>query len=273
MDPILIVELLVVGIGAGTLGALFGIGGGIIFVPVLTVLFGLTASEAVAVSLIGIIAASTGAASQYVGSGLSNVRLGLLLETTTTIGAMAGAVAAAYVENWILLVIFAIVMVYSGISMIVVKERGTEQIEGDDKNTFSYNDPKSGEEKRYRVGNLASGAAVCTAAGAMSSMTGVGGGTIKVPLMNLHMHVPIKVASATSNYMIGITAFSGAVIYFLHGDLLLDYAAAIAIGAFIGSLIGARISKYLNASAMKKYFSVLLFIMSFIVLLNAGGYL
>ncbi|MDR2846034.1 MAG: sulfite exporter TauE/SafE family protein [Candidatus Methanoplasma sp.] len=273
MDPILIIGLLVIGIGAGTLGALFGIGGGIIFVPVLTVLYGLTASEAVAVSLIGIIAASTGAASQYVGTGMSNVRLGLLLETTTTIGAMIGAVAAAYVENWLLLLIFAVVLLYSGISMIAVPERPADQSTGDDICTFRYNDPRDGKEKRYRIGNLISGTAVCTAAGAMSSMTGVGGGTIKVPLMNLHMHVPIKVASATSNYMIGITAFSGAIIYFMHGDILLDYAAAIAIGAFVGSIVGARISKYMNASAVKKYFSILLFIMSAVIMLEAGGYI
>lgn len=273
MDPVLIIGLLAIGIGAGVLGTLFGVGGGIIFIPVLTILFGLSASEAVAVSLVGIIAASTGAASFYVRKDLANVRLGLLLEITTALGAMIGAMIAMYISNWILLCIFGCVLIYSAMSMILRPEKIIDPTDETGNMIFSYTDDKEGSEKRYKVENVKSGLLICTAAGAMSSMTGVGGGTIKVPLMNVHMHVPIKVSSATSSYMIGITAFSGAIIYFLHGDLLLDYAAAIAIGAFIGSLIGTRISKHLNAAPMRRYFSILLLFISVIIFLKAGGVL
>ena len=202
--------LMLIAIGAGIVGALFGLGGGIIFIPVLTILFGLDAAEAVAASLVGIVATSTGSATGFVKKGLSNIRLGMLLEITTTIGAIIGAIIASYLENWILLILFSMVMLYSGFKMAVSPER-TDIGEGrENELTFEYSDPASGvENRKYEVRNIRSGMALCTIAGAVSSMTGVGGGSIKVPLMNIYMHVPIKVASATSSYMIGITAFSG----------------------------------------------------------------
>jgi uncharacterized membrane protein YfcA len=273
MEPVLIFALVIVGVCAGTLGTLFGLGGGIIFIPVLTILFDLSASEAVAVSLVGIIAASTGAASYYVKDDLANVRLGLLLEITTSIGAMIGAFVAAYAANWMLLAIFGCVLIYSAVSMIMKKERIIEDSEEQGDMNFSYTDSKDAGVKRYSVKNIKSGLFVCTAAGVLSSTTGVGGGAIKVPLMNVHMHVPIKVASATSSYMVGITAFSGAIVYFIHGGLLLDYASAIAVGAFLGSIIGTRISKRLDAGPMRRYFSILLLAISVVIFLKAGGVL
>ena len=273
MDPLLVIALIAIGIGAGAVGTIFGIGGGIFFIPVLTILFGLSASEAVAVSLVGIIATSTGAASFYVKKKTANIRLGLLLEITTSVGAMAGAMLAAYTESWMLLIVFGCVLIYSAANMIFRKERIIEDSDSRSAMSFSYFDTKDSAEKRYEVKNVKSGLLACTAAGVLSSMTGVGGGTIKVPLMNVHMHVPIKVASATSSYMIGITAFSGAIVYFIQGGLLLDYAAAIAVGAFLGSIIGTRISGELDAGPMRKYFSILLLIISAIIFLEAGGVL
>ncbi|AIZ56023.1 sulfite exporter TauE/SafE [Candidatus Methanoplasma termitum] len=269
----LILALLAVGIGASIIGTIFGIGGGIIFIPILTVLLKLSANEAVAVSLVGIIATSTGAASYYVKQGASNVRLGLLLEITTTLGAMMGAFLAIYVANWILLCVFACVLIYSGATMILKKERVIADADDGSDMCFYYCDEKDPAEKRYKIINIKSGLAVCTGAGVLSSMTGVGGGTIKVPLMNVHMHVPIKVASPTSSYMIGITAFMGAIIYFIQGELLLDYAAAIAVGALIGSFIGTRVAKMIDAGPMRRYFSILLFAISIIIFLEAGGIL
>ena len=103
------------------------------------------------------------------------------------------------------------------------------------------------------------GMALCTVAGMISSMTGVGGGAIKVPLMNIYMHVPMKAASATSSYMIGITAFSGAITYFLGGQVLLGYAAGVAIGAFLGSLMGTALARRINGKHLRKYFSAVLY--------------
>jgi len=273
MEPVLILALVAIGIGASVIGTIFGLGGGIIFIPVLTVLFGLSASEAAAVSLVGIIATSTGAASVYVKNGSSNVRLGLLLEITTSVGAMVGAFIAVYLASNVLLCVFACVLLYSAANMIFRREKVIEDSGEGGGMSFPYTDGKDRVVKRYNIINVKSGLLICTGAGALSSMTGVGGGAIKVPLMNIHMHVPIKVASATSSYMIGITAFSGAIIYFINGSLLLDYAAAIAVGALLGSIIGTRITRVLDAGPMRKYFSILLLAIAVIIVLEAGGML
>ncbi len=274
MDPIILTGLLVMGMGAGILGALFGLGGGIIFVPVLMLVFGLAPTEAVAISLIGIIAGSVGASTVFVDKGLSNVRLGLLLEITTATGAIIGAIVATYLEEWILMVIFSIIVYISGYRMFRSQEKVVPPAEGaDGRFAFRYEDEAHGECVDYEVQNVKGGMALCTAAGMISSMTGVGGGLVKVPLMNLYMHVPMKAASATSSYMIGITAFSGAITYFLGGQVLLEYAAGVAIGAFLGSVIGTIITRRISARHLRKYFSVVVFLMATLVLLQALGVL
>ena len=218
--------LLLVGIFAGAFGAVFGLGGGIILIPVMTILFGLGAAEAAAASLIGIVATSAGAASRSLKKGTANIRLGLLLEITTSVGAIAGAAIAVYMADWVLFLFFAAVMLYSGIKMAVSPERIVEESDEGGMMTFEYTEASEGDAvKRYTVKNTRSGLGLCVVAGMISSMTGVGGGSIKVPLMNIHMHVPLKVASATSSYMIGITAFSGAIIYLAAGEVLLDVSS------------------------------------------------
>ena len=274
MDPLIMAGLIVMGCGAGILGALFGLGGGIIFVPLLMLVFGLAPTEAVAVSLIGIIAGSVGASTVFVDKGLSNVRLGLLLEITTAAGAILGAIVATLLDDKVLMVIFSAIVIYSGIRMILNPEKIVEPAEDSEgKLSFEYRDEAHGDSVRYQVQNVKGGMALCTVAGMISSMTGVGGGAIKVPLMNIYMHVPMKAASATSSYMIGITAFSGAITYFLGGQVLLGYAAGVAIGAFLGSLIGTALARRINGKHLRKYFSAVLFVMAFLVLLQAGGIL
>lgn len=274
MDPLIIVGLVVLGLGSGLLGALFGLGGGIIFVPVLMLVFGLAPTEAVAISLIGIIAGSVGASTVFIDRGLSNIRLGLLLEITTAAGAIIGAMVATMLEEWLLMVIFSAIVIYSGIRMILNPEKVVDASDGDGSGlSFEYNDESRGERIGYRVQNVRGGMAMCTVAGMISSMTGVGGGAVKVPVMNLYMHIPMKAASSTSSYMIGITAFSGAMTYFLGGQVLLEYAAGVAIGAFVGSLVGSQLARKMDARSIRKYFSLVLFIMAGLVLLQAGGVL
>ncbi|MCQ2085588.1 MAG: sulfite exporter TauE/SafE family protein [archaeon] len=266
--------LLLIAIGAGIIGALFGLGGGIVFIPVLTILFQQDATTAAAASLVGIVATSTGSATGYVKKGLSNIRLGMLMEITTTIGAITGAIIAGYLENWILLIIFSMVMLYSGFKMAISPEKNITECDAKGDLVFRYSDAASGvEDQPYAVKNCKSGMVLCTIAGAVSSMTGVGGGSIKVPLMNIHMNIPVKVASATSSYMIGITAFSGAIIYFIQGAISYQIATAVAIGAYIGAVIGTRISAKVNAKAIKRYMSVVFFFIAATMLLKAGGYM
>ncbi|MBE6520038.1 MAG: sulfite exporter TauE/SafE family protein [Thermoplasmata archaeon] len=274
MEALILAGLLFTGSAAGILGALFGLGGGFIFVPVLMLVFGLAPTEAVAVSLIGIIAGSVGASTVFVDKGLSNIRLGLLMEITTAAGAIMGAIVAGFLEEWILMCIFSVIVFYSALRMILNPEKVIPPSEDDDSRfSFEYNDEANGEHVRYKVENVKSGMALCTVAGMISSMTGVGGGAVKVPLMNIYMHVPIKAASPTSSYMIGITAFSGAITYFIAGQVLLEYAAAIAIGAFAGSIVGTSLARKLHTKHLRKYFSILLIIVATLVLLQAGGIL
>lgn len=263
MDPLIIVGMMLFGVLAGTLGLMFGLGGGIILVPVLTIIYGLTATEAAAVSLVGILAASAGGSAKLIRKRASNIKLGLLLEIPTALGAILGAFIAIYIDETWLLVLFGMIMIYSGFRMI--KGNGNSGTDGRSDKEDAIED--------YDIENVPSGMAVCGFAGAIASMTGVGGGMIKVPLMNVHMGVPMKAATATSNYMIGITAFSGAIVYFIGGEIILVYAAAVAVGAFIGSYIGLWISSFFDGRALRKYFSVVAFAMAVFVLLKAGGVL
>lgn len=268
---VILVGLIILGLCSGIFGALFGLGGGVIFVPILLFIVD-DPTQAVAISLIGIIGGSVGASTVLVEKGLSNIRLGLLLEITTCIGAIAGAIIATFLDSVILMVLFAAIIIYSAFRMIVNPERVVEPSE-DSKGplSFRYKDESVGEDISYEIQNVKSGMALCTVAGALSSMTGVGGGAVKVPLMNIHMHVPMKAASSTSSYMIGITAFSGAITYFFAGKVLLPEAACVAIGAFVGSLVGANLARKIPSKHLRKYFSVVLFFMAVLVLLQAGG--
>ncbi|MDD2410920.1 MAG: sulfite exporter TauE/SafE family protein [Candidatus Methanomethylophilaceae archaeon] len=271
MGPELLFSLILVGVLAGVTGALFGIGGGMLIVPILVIFYGLAAKDAAAISLVGIVATSVGASAVYVDKGISNIRLGLFLEITTVIGAIAGVVAATYISNAALTVIFSLVLVYSGAKMIFNPELAVEPGDCSGKRCFTYYDDVQKKDVGYQIRNTKSGAAMCTVAGVLASMTGIGGGAIKVPIMNLHMHVPIKAAAATSNYMIGITAFAGAVLYFAMGDISLTFAGAVAVGGFIGSMIGTKITSHVDGKSLKRYFSVLLFFIATVMMMDAGG--
>ncbi|HKM13528.1 MAG TPA: sulfite exporter TauE/SafE family protein [Candidatus Methanomethylophilaceae archaeon] len=273
MDPILLISLMLVGLIAGVMGALFGIGGGMIIVPILTILFGLAAKEAVAISLVGIVATSVGASSVYVKKRVSNIHLGLLLEVTTVFGAILGVFIASYLSNFAMTAIFSIVLIFTAIKMIADPKRTIEPSKEPGAYRFTYYDEVKEKDIRYDIQNAEKGVAMCTLAGVISSMTGMGGGAIKVPIMNMYMGVPMKAATATSNYMIGITAFVGAILYFIMGEISLTFAGAVAVGGFVGSMIGTKVSSYIDGKSLRKYFSILLFFISAIMLLNAGGYL
>lgn len=272
MGPELLFSLILVGALAGVMGALFGIGGGMIIVPMLIIFYGLTAKDAAAISLVGIVATSVGASAVYVKKRISNIRLGLYLEITTVIGAIAGVAVATYISDTALTVMFSLVMIYSGTRMIFNPELVVEPGECSGKYCFTYYDEIQKKDLGYEIQNVKSGAAMCTVAGLVASMTGLGGGAIKVPIMNLHMHVPMKAATATSNYMIGITAFTGAVLYFAMGDISLVFAGAVAVGGFLGSMAGTKIASYVNGKSLRRYFSVLIFFIAAIMMMDAGGF-
>ncbi len=268
MEPILLMSLIIVGLVAGLLGALFGIGGGIIIVPMLTICYGLSAADAAAVSLAGIVATSVGGTIYYMENKVTNIRLGLLLEISTVIGSMIGVFLALALESWVIMLVFSAVLILTAVKMIL---NPSADIEDKENGEFTYTDLKTGETMSYDVEHRGIGFSSCVVAGIISSLTGVGGGLVKVPIMNMVMKVPMKVATATSSYMIGITAFSGSIIYFLSGHIDLELAAFVAIGTFLGAVVGSRLSRRFDSSSLKKYFSILVLIIAFVMILQAGG--
>ncbi len=270
MELILLLSLIIVGLTAGLLGALFGIGGGIIIVPLLTVCYGLSAADAAAVSLVGIVATSVGGTVYYMEKGVTNIRLGLLLEITTVIGSVIGVFLALAMESWAIMLVFSAVLILTAVKMLI---NPFADIEDKGEGEFTYNDLKNDKVVHYDIEHKKLGFSTCIVAGIISSMTGVGGGLIKVPVMNMVMKVPMKAATATSNYMIGITAFSGSILYFLSGHVDLQIAGFVTIGTFLGAMFGSRLSRRFDTSSLKRYFSILVIIIAAVMLLQAGGVL
>ena len=221
--------LLALGLVAGGVGALAGIGGGIIITPMLAMYLGVPMHQAIGVSLMAVIATSTATSSVYVERGLSNIRLGMTLEIATTLGAAAAAVVAGYIDRRTLAVLFSLFLLYTAGSM--VRKAWGSRHQKNETVVTEY------EVRRYPLGLGAS-----LLAGGFSGLLGIGGGPIKVPIMYLFMGVPLRVAAATSNFMIGVTAATSAYIYYGRGDIPLQIAAPIVIGVFAGSLLGARLA-------------------------------
>jgi uncharacterized protein len=221
--------LIAIGFLAGGFGALAGVGGGIIITPLLAIYFGLPMHQAIGVTLLCVIATSTATSSQYVERHVTDVRLGMTLELATTVGALIAALVAHHVNRRTLAVLFTCFLLYSAGSMV--------------KKAWSSRNAKREEGiPEYTPQNYAVGLAASLIAGGFSGLLGIGGGPIKVPVMLLFMKVPLRVAAATSNFMIGVTAATSAYVYWGRGDVRVDIAAPLVAGVFAGSLLGAWIS-------------------------------
>ncbi len=221
--------LILIGFCAGTFGALAGVGGGIIVTPLLALYFGLPMHQAIGVTLLCVIATSTATSSLYVERHITDVRLGMTLELATTAGALMAALVAHHVNRRTLAILFACFLLYSSVSMVR-------------KAWYSRNASREESIPDYTPHHYPAGLAASLIAGGFSGLLGIGGGPIKVPVMFLFMKVPLRVAAATSNFMIGVTAATSAYIYWGRGDVRVDFAAPLVAGVFTGSLLGARIS-------------------------------
>ncbi|MFA5312982.1 MAG: sulfite exporter TauE/SafE family protein [Methanomassiliicoccales archaeon] len=278
MDPSTALIVIALSLLAGLIGSLLGLGGGIIVVPALTLGLGFPMQEAIGASLIGVIAASTGAATKYVREGYTNVRLGMLLETTTTAGSILGALVAVYLDQKVLFILFSIILVFSSYRMLTKKEvvYSPEELRGANGGidlSCSYIDPKSKKEVSYGVKGMRVGLFASLCAGGLSGLLGVGGGVIKVPVMNTHMCVPMKAATATSNFMIGVTALSGALIYFRYDLIQPVLAALVGIGVLIGAMAGSVVIDRIDGSALRKAFCIFLLFVAAMMALKAFGFM
>lgn len=251
-------------VAAGLFGSLLGLGGGIIVVPALSLALGVDIRYAIGASIVSVIATSSGAGAAYVRQHLANIRIGMFLETATTVGALGGAFLAGIVGGRWLYLIFAAVLAYTAVAMF--RHDGRDGLRPERPDALadalelhgSFTDHATGRETGYRVCRSGLGLLLSGAAGVLSGLLGVGGGVIKVPAMALAMRVPMKVATATSNFMIGVTAAASAGVYFARGDINPYIAAPTAAGVLLGSVVGARLMRRVRASALRVVFAVVL---------------
>ena len=254
------------GAAAGVFGSLLGLGGGILIVPLLTLGFGLPLREAVGVSLVSVMMTSSAAAGVYLERHVANLRLGMTLELFTAIGALVGGSIAFLLDERLLSLLFAVLLAYVALTMLQARTHEpnlsvdppkVDPISEDSAPTRpTVLDQLGGEG--YQVRNLGRGIVGALGAGVASALLGIGGGIIKVPLMHLAMGVPLRVATATSNLMIGITAAASAVIYLIHGGIDPYVAGPTGIGVFVGATVGSRLGHRLDLRYLRLLFVVVL---------------
>ena len=228
--------LVILGFVAGLLGAMTGIGGGVLLTPILALHFGIPIREAIGASLVAVITTSAASSSVHLQRHTTDIRLGMTLELATALGAAVMAYLVGYFNRGALEGLFAAFLLYS--SIMILRKRGNAS--PDEETTPPLNGDAvipPYEPQRYPLGLGAS-----LIAGALSGLLGIGGGPIKVPVMFVFMNVPLMVATATSNFMIGVTAAASAIVYYRRGDIQPQIAAPLAVGVFLGSLLGARLA-------------------------------
>jgi uncharacterized membrane protein YfcA len=268
--------LMGVSLAAGFIGALVGIGGGIVLVPVMTLLFHIDIRYAIGASIVSVIATSSGAAAAYVRERMTNLRVAMFLELGTTAGALTGAFLAGLIHGRWLYLLFGAVLLYSALAMLrrfrsdrlslpVVarcKLSDTLNLHG------SYYDEFLDQQISYRVTNAPVGLALMYLAGIVSGLLGIGSGALKVPAMDLAMHLPIKVSTATSNFMIGVTAAASAGVYFARGDIDPFLAAPVCMGVVAGAFLGSKLLGRLHSAFVRFAFVLLLIWVSMQMLLK-----
>jgi uncharacterized membrane protein YfcA len=252
--------LLPVSLVAGFLGSILGLGGGVVVVPVLTLVFGVDIRYAIAASLISIIATSSGAAASFLRDHLTNVRVAILLEIGTVFGAMTGFLLASNIRPSWLFLFFGGFLLFSAIMMFRQKKdsRADSNHPWADHLKLDSRFPEKGEWIHYKVANVPFGLVSMFVAGIFSALLGIGSGIFKMLSMDGAMKLPMKVSSATSNFMIGVTATASAGAYYLRGDIKPEIAAPVALGIIGGSWIGARVMPKLNAMAIRKAFIIVM---------------
>lgn len=270
-----IAVMLMAGVIIGTLGVLLGIGGGVLLVPLLSVVIGVPIQSAVAASLVAVIATSSAGAGVYLERRLANPRLAITLGIGTTIGGIAGGLIGVSVGSQLLTALFALsLLAVAAITWIrrsederhVVIDRDEGQL-GD-----SYYDPNLHQQVHYGVRRLPQGLGLSFVAGLSSGLFGIGGGVINVPSMVFVAGVPVKAAVATSNLMLGFTAAVSAFIYYTSGFIDVTITSVVALGVFIGSLVGARRAPRLRGATISGMLAILFATVGLLMLLRAAGH-
>ena len=257
--------MLLLAIGAGFVGAISGLGGGVFIVPALIVLAKMPMRVAVGASLISVVATSAGASVAFVRDGWTNLKVAMVLECATVTGAIMGAYLAGRIPTYVLEGLFALMMLQSAYFSLMKPEE-TLLAEGGvlaRKLRLAGEIPdESGRLQRYEVINLRYGGVLMLIAGVMSGLLGIGSGALKVIAMDQVMHIPLKVSSATSNFMIGVTAGAGALVFLSRGDVATTIAAPVALGVMVGALAGSRALPVLRVDHLRMVFVAILLLIA-----------
>ncbi|OKH30530.1 permease [Calothrix sp. HK-06] len=256
---------------AGFLGALTGLGGGVILVPLLTLGFNVDIRYAIGASLVSVIATSSGAAAAYVKEGYTNLRLGMFLEIATTFGAIAGATIAAFVSTRILALVFGFVLLYNAYLSCKSRLESIDNMPPDPlatclKLNSTYPTPKG--EQSYNVRAVPVGFSLMFVAGGLSGLLGIGSGALKVLAMDQFMRIPFKVSTTTSNFMIGVTAAASAGVYLKRGYIDPGLAMPVMLGVLLGALLGAKVLVKANIGILRTIFSLVIFLLAVQLIYN-----
>jgi uncharacterized protein len=256
---------------AGLLGSLTGLGGGVVIIPLLTIGLGVDIRYAIGTSLVAVIATSSGAAAAYVREGITNIRIGMFLEIATTFGAISGAAIALIAPTHALAIIFGVVLLYSAANSFINREKiyppynplppADRKLSALLKLEGSY--PSVNGQVFYNVFNIAGGFILMIVAGVLSGLLGIGSGAFKVIAMDSIMKIPYKVSSATSNFMIGVTAAASAGIYLGRGYIDPVLSMPVVLGVLIGSMIGAKTLMISRTRKLKVVFAIVIALLAF----------
>ncbi|HKC09947.1 MAG TPA: sulfite exporter TauE/SafE family protein [Methylomirabilota bacterium] len=271
------VAVLFTSVGAGAVGSILGLGGGILLVPILTIFYGVDLHYAMGASIISVIATSSGAAASYLRTGLSNLRIGLFLVLATISGALVGALLAGVVPVRALELILGLALSYSAFT--TVRQLHDELPERLSEDRFAlrfdlegrYHDLRLGREVAYRAQRVAPGFVAMFGAGVLSGMLGIGSGAFKVLAMDYLMRLPMKVSTATSNFMIGLTAAATAGIYWSRGDINVLIAAPVAIGVLAGAYLGTMLMARMRNTTVRKLFLPIVVYLALSMILRGLG--
>ncbi|HET9621619.1 MAG TPA: sulfite exporter TauE/SafE family protein [Kofleriaceae bacterium] len=263
----------VVALVASALGGMLGMAGGIFVVPVLTIFLGVPIRIAIGASLVSVIACSCASAAPYLRAGLTNLRLAVVLETATALGAVTGVLLTGAVPLPVLFALFAAILLISAYQMrarrvdvVALPTTGRDPL----RLAGRFRDP-SGREVTYHVHRLPLGLGLMYGAGLISALLGIGSGVLKIPAMDGALRLPIKVSSATSNLMIGVTACASTGVYFLRGDIVEAVAGPIALGSVLGALLGARVLMAISSERIRLVFVLVLVALAGFMVLGAAG--
>ncbi len=246
---------------AGLLGALTGLGGGVVVVPMLTLLFHVDIRYAIGASLVSVIATSSGAAAAYVREGYSNIRIGMFLETATTVGAVVGAAIALHVPTSAIAIVFGLVLLYSAYLSSRHREEHGPQMQSSplaEKLRLNGTYPTPEGKQAYAVTGVPAGYGLMFGAGVLSGLLGIGSGAVKVLAMDQAMKIPFKVSTTTSNFMIGVTAAASAGLYLSRGYIAPGITMPVMLGVLAGSMIGARLLVKANVKALRYLFAAVI---------------